>query len=156
MGTGWRPECRQPIRPEASSRHIRPRDGLRTTSIRRHPVITLSMTIITASTWIYQALLASPPQLYSATPIITPRHSVHTFSLVKRANHHFLLFFKMRPAINAAARTIQRRPFSLAQSLRAMGRAIEVHPIQRMQQRSWHAPADWGKQMRRLTTQVAM
>ncbi|KAL6852905.1 hypothetical protein ACO1O0_007453 [Amphichorda felina] len=62
----------------------------------------------------------------------------------------------MRPAINLAARTIQRRPFSLASSLRAMGRAMDLHPIERMHRNRANAPADWSKQAKRVATQVAV
>lgn len=61
----------------------------------------------------------------------------------------------MIPAVTLATRAIQRRPYSLMASLRAMGRSMEAHPFQRPAGTKG-APADWGKQARRTISQVVM
>lgn len=59
-------------------------------------------------------------------------------------------------ASRVATRAIQRRPFSMLSSLRTAGRAMEAHPFERMPQTQKSAPADWGKQIRRVSSQAAL
>jgi len=41
-------------------------------------------------------------------------------------------------------------------SLRAAGRAMEAHPFERLPSAQKSAPADWGKQFKRLGSQVVV
>lgn len=54
------------------------------------------------------------------------------------------------------ARVIARRPFSMLQSLRAVGRAMESHPFERLSNTQKHAPANWAGEAKRLSVNLAM
>ena len=41
-------------------------------------------------------------------------------------------------------------------NLRAAGRAMEAHPFERLPTAQKSAPADWGKQFKRVGSQAAM
>ncbi|OAA70985.1 pantothenate transporter liz1 [Akanthomyces lecanii RCEF 1005] len=58
----------------------------------------------------------------------------------------------MTPIVRIAA----RRQFSMLQSLRAAGRALESHPFERLPKTQKSAPADWAGDVKRFGTQLAM
>ncbi|KFH48201.1 hypothetical protein ACRE_007790 [Hapsidospora chrysogenum ATCC 11550] len=64
----------------------------------------------------------------------------------------------MIPATSATVvrAAVQRRSFSLASSFRAMARAMESHPFERLPVTQKSAAADWAKQVKRVTSQAAI
>ncbi|VUC35788.1 unnamed protein product [Clonostachys rosea] len=62
----------------------------------------------------------------------------------------------MSPVTAQVARTLGRRQFSIIRSLRQVGRSMEAHPFERLPAGTKPAPADWGKQFRRVGSQAAI
>ena len=57
---------------------------------------------------------------------------------------------------SASAAAKPRRQFSVIHSLRSFARSFEPHPFERLPVSSNAQAGDWGKQVRRVGTQVAM
>ncbi|KAI6781539.1 Activating signal cointegrator 1 complex subunit-like protein [Emericellopsis cladophorae] len=53
-------------------------------------------------------------------------------------------------------RPLQKRSFSIISTLRNAGRAMEAHPFERLSSSKAKAPADWGRQIRRIAGQSAV
>ncbi|OAR02238.1 hypothetical protein LLEC1_06144 [Akanthomyces lecanii] len=58
----------------------------------------------------------------------------------------------MTPIVRIAA----RRQFSMLQSMRAVGRAMEAHPFERLPKAQKSAPADWAGNMKRCGRQLVL
>ncbi|TQV94989.1 hypothetical protein V2A60_009931 [Cordyceps javanica] len=58
--------------------------------------------------------------------------------------------------MTAVARIITRRQFSMLQSLRAVGRAMESHPFERLSRTQKPAPANWAGEAKRCGVQFAL
>ncbi|KAG9256679.1 uncharacterized protein F5Z01DRAFT_482366 [Emericellopsis atlantica] len=53
-------------------------------------------------------------------------------------------------------RPLQKRSFSIMSTLRNVGRFMEAHPFERLPSTKAKAPADWGRQIRRIGGQTAI
>ncbi|KAJ6780233.1 hypothetical protein PWT90_08230 [Aphanocladium album] len=54
------------------------------------------------------------------------------------------------------ARIVTRRPFSVLRTLRAVGRAMESHPFERLPTTQKPAPGNWAGDAKRFGAQFAM
>ncbi|OAA63008.1 pantothenate transporter liz1 [Cordyceps fumosorosea ARSEF 2679] len=54
------------------------------------------------------------------------------------------------------ARIIARRQYSMMQSVRAAGRAMESHPFERLPRKQKPAPANWAGDAKRFGVQIAL
>ncbi|CAH0048315.1 unnamed protein product [Clonostachys solani] len=62
----------------------------------------------------------------------------------------------MSPVTAQVVRTMGRRQFSIIRSLRQVGRSMESHPFERLPVSAKSAPADWGRQFRRVGSQAVI
>ncbi|KAK0626918.1 hypothetical protein B0T14DRAFT_562783 [Immersiella caudata] len=61
-----------------------------------------------------------------------------------------------RAAIRSAAQASTRRQFSVLHSLRSFARSFEAHPFERLPVTTNSQAADWGRQVKRISQQVAI
>lgn len=113
----------------------------------------------------YKIQTTRSPLAVDSTPLNPlPRHSIFLSILAKDnnpplttllTNNKQPLFIIMSPVTAQVVRTMGRRQFSIIRSLRQVGRSMEAHPFERLPTAK-AAPADWGRQFRRVGSQAVM
>ncbi|KAK0651526.1 hypothetical protein B0T16DRAFT_453985 [Cercophora newfieldiana] len=61
-----------------------------------------------------------------------------------------------RAAMRSATSASARRQFSVLNNLRSFARSFESHPFERLPVTTNSASADWGRQVKRISQQVAI